>query len=168
MCNMSDYGYSDVIITGSFENDLNIIDMNPTLDCYLREKKFRNRIGISSINKYFSKHFESSNLNINSKSNSFCSSKLLYVENQSSLKLDKNVVESSSMGLIAQHRKLRDVLTSVAVDPTSAYFVCGTLGNTVQIVGCGSSPMQEDPIITDEPKNQQMPNRQSSVSPSAN
>ena len=153
MCNLASIGYQDMIVTGSFFNDINIVDMNPSLDCYFLQQKEEE---LKNSNKDCKKDTKGS----------FCSSRKLLslslspqrekmkkkatiVDNDDKIECKDNTklndLHVSNYGMIASNDKLRNILTSICVNPNSLHFVCGTLENSIQIISCGSSPLQEKP-----------------------
>eukprot|EP01083_Nonionella_stella_P021634 59945_1 len=117
MCSFENYGMPQMMITGSFNKEMVVIDVSTELDAHYADQEYKQkRVNLGLMNKDNAKD-ESSNMQ-----NSF-----------------KARLDDQSYGFMG-YCELSDVLTSCTLHPKSLYTVCGTVNNCLEIVACASNP----------------------------
>ena len=129
MCSFEGYGMPEILVTGTFKNEMCAVDMSTELDAYYFERDYKQkRVDLGIMDNESLKYQTSS---------SFHSAKSELIKKEEYEKRES--LHSKSYGLMGSV-ELSDIMTSCSLHPRSLYTVCGTLNNCLEIVSCASNP----------------------------
>ena len=131
MCSMESYGMPEIVMTGSFRNEMLAIDMSTELDAYYLEQEYRQKRIDLGLMDYDTLKYEN-------EIGMFQSAKSEMIKEIEERKKTESI-HNKEYGLMGKV-EIGDIMTACTIHPKSLYTVCGTLNNSIEIVSCASNP----------------------------